>query len=214
MQETLFQTPDVMGSKAEKIYLPGGEIALYRNWMHRDEASVSFEKLRTELAWEQSIVQIHGRKVLIPRLNAWYGDPGAEYGYSGIRLKPRMWTSTLEAVKFKVEATVASEFNSVLANLYRDGRDSVSWHSDDEIELGTNPIIASVSLGAQRRFVLKHRRRKNLAKLELWLPHGSLLLMTGATQHNWYHQLPKTTRPVQPRINLTFRNIQRASPLP
>lgn len=109
------------------------------------------------------------------------------------------------AIRRRIEATVGDEFNSVLANLYRDGRDSNGWHSDDEPELGKNPVIASVSLGVERKFHLRHRKRKDIDRLHLTLAHGSLLLMTGRTQHYWAHQLPKTAKVVGPRINLTFR---------
>ncbi len=121
-------------------------------------------------------------------------------------MEPQPWNSVLIIVKEKVEAIAHTRFNSVLLNLYRDGRDSVGWHSDDEPELGKNPVIASVSFGASRRFVFRHKYQKNL-KLEMELTHGSLLMMKGSTQHFWQHQVPKTSRAFQPRVNLTFRWI-------
>ena len=140
----------------------------------------------------------------IPRLTAWHGAAG--YVYSGIRLTPAAWTPPLLELKALAERLAGERFNSVLLNLYRDGRDSVSWHADNEPGLGRDPVIASLSLGAVRRFQLKHRRLDE--RLALDLPHGSCLIMAGATQHHWLHQLPKTTRPVGPRINLTFRHMR------
>ncbi len=186
---------------------PDAEIRLYRNWLAGGEADALFQQLHGELAWEQSVIRIHGKSVPIPRLNAWHGDADSHYGYSGIALQPQPWTPGLLQIRERLQQTLGQPFNSVLGNLYRDGRDSVAWHSDDERELGTNPLIASVSLGAERRFVMKHKSRKDVPRLELWLPHGSLLVMAGTTQHYWSHQLPKTARPVAARINLTFRRI-------
>ncbi|TQV81319.1 alpha-ketoglutarate-dependent dioxygenase AlkB [Exilibacterium tricleocarpae] len=209
MQDSLFD------AAAPEVLTPAdAEVSLYRTWLDAATADVLYEQLRRELAWEQSVIRIHGRQVPIPRLNAWYGDPGSDYGYSGIALAPQSWTASLLEVRARLEDTLGQRFNSVLANLYRDGRDSVAWHSDDEAELGRNPLIASVSLGGERRFVLKHKKRKDVPKLEVWLPHGSLLVMSGTTQHAWVHQLPKTAKPVGPRINLTFRQIVKSQSAP
>ncbi len=149
---------------------------------------------------------IFGRPRLVPRLVAWHGDPGATYTYSGTPHEPLPWTPALEQVRRRVQELSGLQFNAVLLNLYRDGRDGMGWHADDEPELGPDPAIASVSLGAVRRFCLRHRRRKGL-RTDLSLPHGSLLLMTGATQGHWVHALPKTAVPVGERINLTFRRV-------
>jgi alkylated DNA repair dioxygenase AlkB len=145
----------------------------------------------------------------VPRLSAWYGDAGAVYTYSGLRLEPLPWTPVLLEIKQATERLSGTRFNSVLLNLYRDGQDSMGWHSDDEPELGPEPVIASVSLGALRRFVFQHKKRR--WRIALDLEPGSVLLMAGATQHHWRHALPKTRRPVAPRINLTFRTILRLS---
>jgi alkylated DNA repair dioxygenase AlkB len=145
-----------------------------------------------------------GRRVLIPRLTAWHGAAG--YVYSGIEMTPAPWNEPLLEIKAVAEAWAGQAFNSVLLNLYRDGRDSVSWHADNEPGLGRDPVIASVSLGAMRRFQMKHRRRE--ARVALDLRSGSCLVMAGATQHHWLHQVPKTSRPVGPRINLTFRAMR------
>lgn len=180
---------------------------LCHDFLTEESASHYFSIFKQELQWEQSMIQVYGRRVPIPRLNAWYGDPDAGYQYSGTRLEPRSWTANLLALKQRVEKLTKHRFNSVLANLYRDGKDGVAWHSDDERELGENPVIASVSLGAVRRFMLKHRYDREESGIELMLPHGSLLVMAGETQRYWLHQVPKTAKAVGPRINLTFRTI-------
>lgn len=189
------------------IDIPDGELALWADWLPASAAYQLFERLRTELAWEQSVIRIHGRAVQIPRFNAWYGDEGAGYRYSGTRFEPKPWTTTLANIRQRIEMTTGAKFNSVLANLYRDGSDSVGWHADDEAELGCNPVIASLSLGSERKFSLKHKTRKDMERLDLVLPSGSLLVMRGTTQHFWQHQLPKTVKPVGPRINLTYRQV-------
>jgi alkylated DNA repair dioxygenase AlkB len=165
-----------------------------------------FAALRDSIAWEQHKIRVYGRTLAAPRLSAWYGDPGAVYRYSGLRLEPVAWAPPLLEIKARVEALAGSAFNSVLLNLYRDGQDSVGWHSDAEPELGRNPIVASVSLGAERRFVFQHKKRRHCLQLDL--EPGSVLIMGGSTQHYWRHQLPKTARPVGARINLTFRTIR------
>ena len=179
-----------------------GEVFLVPDAIAKAQADDLFRRLREEVAWRQDQATVMGRTRPIPRLQAWYGEGG--YVYSGIRLSPLPWTEPLLWLKARAEELSGAAFNSVLVNLYRDGRDSVSWHADHEPGLGRNPVIASISLGAVRRFQLRHRRRQE-ARLSLDLPHGSLLVMAGATQHHWLHQVPKTGRVVGPRINLTFR---------
>ncbi len=193
----------------EHICLEGGRLTFWRSWLDAAEAEALFNTFERELAWEQSRIRLFGSEKLIPRLNAWYADDGLTYTYSGKTFEPNAWTPALTDVRTRIEDTTGYPFNSVLANLYRDGQDSNGWHSDNEPELGQNPAIASLSLGGERKFHLKHRTRKDLAPLHLTLPSGSLLLMTGETQHHWLHQVPKTKRPVPPRINLTFRRIVR-----
>jgi alkylated DNA repair dioxygenase AlkB len=178
-----------------------GEAFLFGRACVPAEADRLLEELLRVTAWRQEIGTVMGRRVAIPRLTAWHGE--ASYVYSGIRMAPAPWNAPLLELKALAEHLVARPFNSVLLNLYRDGRDSVSWHADNEPGLGREPVIASISLGAVRRFQLRHRHRKE--RLDLDLPHGSCLIMAGATQHHWLHQLPKTARPVGPRINLTFR---------
>jgi len=162
------------------------------------------QRLLTELDWRQDTARIVGREVQLPRLTAWYGDAG--YRYSGIDNSPEPWLPTLLELKATAEDLAGTTFNSVLANLYRDGRDSMGWHSDDERELGVDPVIASLSFGAVRRFRLKHKREP--LSLALDLQPGSCLVMAGTLQHHWRHALPKTSKPVGPRVNLTFRLIR------
>jgi alkylated DNA repair dioxygenase AlkB len=165
------------------------------------EADALFNHLRDTVPWEQS--GRPGRP--FPRLTAWYADPGLTYSYSGVTHRAIPWTPELLAVKLRAEAVADTTWNSLLLNLYRDGRDSIGFHADDEPELGTNPVIGSISLGAERRFILKHPASGE--KLEFALPHGSLLVMGGTSQHHWRHGVPKSAKPVGPRINLTFRYI-------
>ena len=162
------------------------------------------ERLLAELGWRQDTARIAGREVLLPRLTAWYGDAG--YRYSGIDNPPQPWLPLLTELKKTGEQLAGVTFNSVLANLYRDGRDSMGWHSDDERSLGSNPVIASLSFGAVRRFRLKHKTAPRTLALDL--QPGSCLVMAGPLQHHWRHALPKTKKPVGPRVNLTFRLIK------
>ncbi|MBW4519028.1 MAG: alpha-ketoglutarate-dependent dioxygenase AlkB [Scytolyngbya sp. HA4215-MV1] len=190
----------------EKLDLPNAEIMFYSQGIPQSDADCCFQQLATEIIWRQDSITLYQKSIALPRLTAWYGDPGKTYTYSGIEMLPTPWTPTLLAIKSQVEALAGVQFNSVLLNLYRHGRDSVAWHSDDEPELGENPTIASVSLGGTRRFCLKHRQQRHL-RHHLELTHGSILLMLGCTQHYWQHQIPKTQKLVPPRINLTFRTI-------
>lgn len=184
-----------------------GEVIFYPNVFSIQESDRLFADLDSNIKWKKDTIHIYGKKIPLPRLTAWYGDEGKSYTYSHIEQHPEPWTPTLTSIKLKAEEISEVNFNSVLLNLYRHGQDSVSWHSDDEPELGENPIIASISLGATRRFFLKHKILKD-HKITLDLPKGSLLLMKGETQHFWKHQISKTAKFVEPRINLTFRVIK------
>jgi alkylated DNA repair dioxygenase AlkB len=184
-----------------------GEVIFYPNFFSIQESERLFSDLYSSVKWKQDTICFYGKKMPLPRLTGWYGDEGKSYTYSGIEQHPAPWTPTLRLIKSKAEEISEVTFNSVLLNLYRDGKDSVSWHSDDEPELGENPIIASISFGATRRFSLKHKILKDY-KIDINLLNGSLLLMKGKTQHCWQHQISKTSKSVQPRINLTFRVIQ------
>ena len=189
-----------------RLNLPDADVRLWPQALPPGDADQRFSALRSRIDWQQEDILIFGERRRVPRLVAWHGDPGTTYMYSGTVHEPVPWTADLLWIRARVEALTGQRFNSVLLNLYRDGRDGMGWHADDEPELGRNPVIASVSLGATRRFCLRHRRRKDL-KLDLLLPHGSLLCMGGATQHHWVHALPKTRRPVGERINLTLRLV-------
>lgn len=184
-----------------------GELIMYKNVFDKSQSDRLFEQLLNNIIWRQDTIKMFGKAVNLPRLTAWYGDEGKVYKYSGIEMNPDSWTPTLLTIKEKVETLIKLDFNSVLVNLYRNGQDYVSWHSDDEPELGNNPTIASVSFGATRRFVLKHKSNPDLDKVEVALTHGSLLIMQGTIQHFWKHQVPKTAKKLDPRINLTFRVI-------
>lgn len=186
--------------------LADAELSFAPDFLSAAHASTLFEALQREIAWETHRIRLFGRDVASPRLSCWIGDPGASYVYSNARFEPRAWSKSLRALRAEVSEATGEEFNSVLANLYRDGRDGMGWHSDDEPELGPQPVIGSLSLGATRRFLLKHRRDPT-QKFAIELPSGSLLLMRGDTQKNYRHALPKTARPVDARINLTFRRI-------
>lgn len=190
------------------IPLPDAELRLDPHWLGPVEADALLAALREQVPWEVHRIRLFGREVDSPRLSCWIGDPQAHYRYSGADFTPHPWPDALRALRERLQATLGEPFNSVLANRYRDGRDAMGWHSDAEPELGPEPVIASVSLGATRRFALKHRTDAQL-RLALDLPHGSLLVMSGATQRHYRHALPRTTRPVGERINLTFRRILR-----
>lgn len=187
----------------QPLDMPDGDAVVYPSAFPDHERLLRI--LLESVAWRQHVITLYGRAVAAPRLSAWYGDPGASYSYSGLRLDPLPWNQTLMEVKQTVDALAGVHFNSALINLYRDGQDSVGWHSDAEPELGKNPIIASVSLGAVRRFVLQHKKRP--IRITLDLEPGSTLLMKGCTQHHWRHALLKTRQAVGPRINLTFRVV-------
>jgi alkylated DNA repair dioxygenase AlkB len=195
------------GGSAAWLSLPDAEVTYDPAFLSPDQATRLFEELRATTAWRQERIRIHGRVVDVPRLTAWHGDEGAEYVYSGLVNRPAPWTAALLEVKRAAEEASGAELNCVLANWYRTGRDSVSWHSDDEPELGECPVIASVSLGGTRTFQMKHKARPQL-RASLALTHGSLLVMRGPTQHHWLHQVPKTRREVAERINLTYRLIR------
>lgn len=186
--------------------LDDAEVAFDARWLPEADADRLLRGLREEVPWEIHRIRLFGREHASPRLSCWIGDSGTGYRYSGSYFEPRPWPPELTGLRERLCAELGTGFNSVLANLYRDGSDCMGWHSDDETELGPAPVIASLSLGATRRFVLKHRREPQ-RKLEIALPHGSLLVMSGATQRNYRHALPRTAKPVGERINLTFRRI-------
>ena len=192
---------------------PHLDIHLITEAFSPEESQKHLQVLLESTPWRQEQVTLFGKTYWTPRLSAWYGDPGKCYSYSGIRMEPLPWTGTLECIKQRVETLTSRTFNSTLLNLYRSGQDSMGWHSDDEASLGPNPLIASVSFGATRRFRLRHRYCKTLEKVELSLPPGSVLIMQGTTQQYWHHAIPKTRKEVGARVNLTFRTIDPGSEL-
>lgn len=196
----------LLSIEAQRFELPDADVRVWPQALPPGEADQRFLALRSRIDWRQEEIQVFGERRRVPRLVAWHGDPGATYTYSGTPHEPLPWTADLRSIRARVEALTRYRYNSVLLNLYRDGRDGMGWHADDEAELGRDPVIASVSLGATRRFCLRHRQHKDL-KLDLLLPHGSLLCMAGATQHHWVHALPKTRRAVGERVNLTLRLV-------
>ena len=199
---TIFSTRNAESHSGNLLPLDG-EAYLIEDALSAEDADNSFLDLLENVDWRQEHAFLFGRKIAIPRLTAWYGERG--YGYSGLRHEPAEFTPALEALKSMTETIARRRFNSVLINLYRDGRDSMGWHSDDEAALGPTPEIASLSLGAVRRFHFKHRMSAERVVLDL--AHGSCLVMKGQCQACWRHQLPKTRKEVGPRINLTFRSI-------
>ena len=187
--------------------LKDGEILYDRNFLSSVEASRYFKILRNETAWQQDQIKVFGKVYDQPRLTALYANNNFPYSYSNITMYPSPFSATLLEIKEKVEQQLKKEFTTCLLNLYRHGQDSNGWHADNEKELGKNPIIASVSLGAERMFQMKHRT-DNSQKIKINLIHGSLLVMSGSTQHYWLHQIPKTKKHVEERINLTFRILK------
>jgi alkylated DNA repair dioxygenase AlkB len=193
----------------ELIPMQNAEVYSLRHLPLAQPSHIVMRQLIDEVPWRAEIIVVWGRSYPQPRLIAWYGDVGKNYTYSGIQLTPLPWTEALLDIKSRVEAVAHTDFNSVLLNYYRDHRDSMGMHSDDEPELGERPILASLSLGEERTLILKHKRDKALKPVRLKLASGSLLLMKGETQHYWKHGIEKETRPCGPRINLTFRRIYR-----
>ncbi len=190
----------------ETLKMPDADVLFFADCFLKEESQYYFEALHQDIHWQQSEVKMFGKTIKVPRLTAWYGDEANSYSYSGITHHPRAWIDDLLQIKEKVETIAETNFNSVLLNLYRDGADSVGWHSDDEPELGKNPVIASLSFGDTRQFQFKHKVDDS-QRLSIDLTPGSLLLMRGTTQHHWKHRIPKTKKAKSARMNLTFRVI-------
>ena len=202
----LFSYSNAGCEDCSEIDIPDAEVFLYPSLLSNQDADQLFDILKTSIIWEKHKIKLYGEVHDVPRLTAWYGDPNKSYEYSGIKLKTRLWNAGLLKIREKIETISKTKFNSVLLNLYRSGSDSVLWHSDDEPELGKNPVIGSLSLGEAREFQMKHKYDRDLKK-KILLQHGSFLLMKGKTQHNWLHQIPKRKNLKSERINLTFRTI-------
>ncbi|GHF85528.1 alpha-ketoglutarate-dependent dioxygenase AlkB family protein [Thalassotalea marina] len=187
------------------IPLPDASLVFYPNFIAFAESKVLANTLYEKIQWRQDQLYMYGRLIDIPRLQAWYGDAGTDYQYSNLKLNPQPWNDELLALRHVISEKSQASFNSVLANCYRDHHDSVGWHSDDEPELGPEPVIASLSLGAERYFHMKHKQSGE--KFKLKLPSGSLLIMKGKTQSFWQHAVLKSRQMAPYRINLTFRKI-------
>jgi alkylated DNA repair dioxygenase AlkB len=195
----------------QKIPAPNAQLYYVHNAVLGRSADELLRELIADTPWRQETLRVWGKLFSQPRLVAWYGDSRSVYTYSGIKLVPLPWTELLLTVKRQVETLAGSSFNSVLLNYYRDNRDSMGFHSDDEAELGERPVIASLSLGEERTFVLKHKT-KFVKPVRLKLGSGSLLVMMGETQQYWKHGIARETRVCGPRVNLTFRRIEAISP--
>jgi alkylated DNA repair dioxygenase AlkB len=190
----------------EPVKIENGEYIFVSEFFTKDEADLYLETFSKNIAWKQEEMKMYGKTIKFPRLTAWYGENDKTYSFSGVTLQPNPWSEELLTIKEKIEPLCSENFNSVLLNMYRDGNDSISWHTDAEKELGRNPVIASVNFGTQRTFQLRHTETKE--RIDIHLSHGSLLIMQGELQHHWQHQVPKSKRVSKSRINLTFRAIK------
>jgi alkylated DNA repair dioxygenase AlkB len=191
---------------SENLLPSDGEVYFHPSFFEKKEADDLMQSLRENIAWKQEPIKIFGKEIMQPRLTAWYGEPDKSYSYSGITMNPLTWTADLLHIKASIETLSQVTFNSALLNLYRDGKDSMGWHRDNEKELGQNPVIGSVNFGATRTFKLRNYADKKVVQ-SIDLTHGSFLLMRGSTQHFWEHQIPKTAKFSEPRINITFRVV-------
>jgi alkylated DNA repair dioxygenase AlkB len=184
-----------------------GEVYFFPGFFSQEESSRYFTELSENIEWKQAPIKIMGKEILQPRLTAWHSDKGIRYKYSGITMEAREWTTALHNIKHRIESISGVQFNGVLLNRYRDGRDSMGWHRDNEKMLGTNPVVGSVTLGSTRTFQFRNYQNKKITRT-IELTDGSLLMMQGETQHFWEHRIPRTSKPVGERINLTFRVIK------
>jgi len=216
LKQIVVQTSLLVGKSVSKlsleerhnhILLPmqDAHVEYYPTWLSHNHATDLLNYFQTALAWQQPQIQLYGKWHKIPRLQAWYGDPNTEYEYSKLKMTPLPWDERLKKMKQACEQTCQHHFNSVLANMYRDGSDSMGMHADNEPELGNEPVIASVSLGQTRRFSFKHIHTKDTQRIQL--EHGSLLIMKGVTQQYWQHGLNKSRTQKGLRMNFTFRNV-------
>lgn len=197
---------NLFSEKKHHFNLPNAELIYIPNFFSQQKADTFFNTIKTETNWQHDAITVFGKTYKQPRLTALFGESLKSYSYSNITMQPKPFTETLITIKNTIETVANSKFNTVLANLYRNGNDSNGWHADNEKELGKNPVITSVSFGEQRTFHFKHRTLKD-QRHKLVLEHGSLLVMKGEMQHYWLHQIAKTKKIIQPRINLTFRRL-------
>jgi alkylated DNA repair dioxygenase AlkB len=197
---------DLFSQEKQHYNLPNAELIYIPNFFTEQEANSYLKIIESDTNWQHDDITVFGKTYKQPRLTALFGDSNQPYGYSNIVMHPEAFTTTLQTIKNKVESFSKFKFNTLLVNLYRDGNDSNGWHADNEKELGKNPVIASLSFGEVRPFHFKHKTIKE-QRHKLNLEHGSLLLMKGEMQQRWLHQIAKTKKLVQPRINLTFRKL-------
>ena len=181
------------------------KVRIEKNFFNQVDSNELLKKLKSDLPWESMVIKMFGKDITIPRLQCWVGDKGCDYKYSGKKLNRQNWTTDLIMIREKIYKELNIDFNSVLVNYYRNGMDSMGWHSDDEKELGPNPTIASISLGSERDLVFRNKINKEV--LPIPQTNGCLILIDGKTQKNWQHAIKKTRKVIGPRINLTFRNI-------
>ena len=188
--------------------LPGdGSAVLFPDFLCESDADKYLSGLHNNTPWEQNFIRLFGKEISEPRLSTWHAEADLAYTYSGVPRTPHPWKEPLSSLRTACEAHTGQSFNGALLNLYRTGQDAMGWHSDDEAVNGPNPVIASISLGAERRFDFRHKQSREM--ISVVLPHGSLLVMSGACQTFWLHRIAKTTRQTEPRINVTFRTLWR-----
>jgi len=205
-QQNLFDPNSISNLMQENLLPKDGEVEVYASFFSSEESLLLFENLRSQINWKQENMKFYGKEVKVPRLTAWYGDELMKYKYSGIDMKLNPWTADLLKIKQRIENHTSLNFTSVLLNYYRDGNDSVGWHRDNEKVLRVNPVIASLSFGATRKFKFRHIQDHKLVR-SIDLTDGMLILMKGETQHYWEHSIPKSSALSKPRINLTFRTL-------
>lgn len=213
MSKRLYQS-NFFDDSSPELQLDDAEIDYFAHFIEHNQALDLYQTLLNEVEWRQEVIKVYGKLHPTPRLSCWMGEAHLNYGYSHTRMEAVPWSPTLLGIKEEIQTHTEASFNSVLINYYRDGQDSNGWHSDDEPELGKNPVIASVSLGAPRDFHLRHKNRSSMTKKsshKMTLENGSLLMMKGTTQHYWQHHIPKRAH-AQGRINLTFRTIKALDP--
>lgn len=198
--------PSLFPSQPVEYPIDDGQLLVWPDFLDPSSADLFMQQLSDEIAWRQDQIKLFGKTHLIPRLQAFQSEPGIQYRYSGLSLNGDNWHPALNELRNQMYDLCGHHFNACLLNLYRDGKDSMGWHADDEPELGLNPVIASISLGQTRRFLLR-RKDDHAQKHELKLTHGSLLIMAGSLQHHWQHSIPRSAPVQDARINLTFRQI-------
>ena len=200
-------TKTTLDNNSSLIKADNLSVEYIENFFDFDQSQLYMKHLTNDIKWKREKIRMWGREIVTKKRIAWYADEGKSYTYSGSTFHPDQWNELLLEIKKHVEQYIKFQFNSVLLNEYPNGKVGMGWHSDDERELGIDPIIASLSFGANRDLVFKHKTDKSFENIKIHLKSGSLLLMLGSTQHHWKHSLPKRLKVREPRINLTFRKI-------